>query len=30
MMKLGEVNREYTMTTNIKHVFHQMMMSALK
>jgi flagellar basal-body rod protein FlgB len=30
MMKLGEVNREYTLATNIKRVIHQMMMSALK
>jgi flagellar basal-body rod protein FlgB len=30
MMKLGEVNRDYTMATNIKRVIHQMMMSALK
>jgi flagellar basal-body rod protein FlgB len=30
MTKLGEVNRDYTMATNIKRVIHQMMMSALK
>jgi hypothetical protein len=30
MMKLGEVNRDYTMATNIKRVIHQMMMSVLK
>ena len=30
MVKLGEVNRDYTMATNIKRVIHQMMMSALK
>ena len=30
MMKLGEVNRDYTMATNIKRVIHQMIMSALK
>ena len=30
MMKLGEVSRDYTMATNIKNIFHQMMMSALK
>ena len=30
MMKEGEVNRSYTMNTNIKRVFHQMMLSALK
>ena len=30
MMKLGDVNREYTMATNIKRVIHQMILSALK
>jgi len=30
MMKLGDVNRDYTLATNIKRVIHQMMMSALK
>jgi flagellar basal-body rod protein FlgB len=30
MMKEGDINRNYTMNTNIKRVFHQMMMSALK
>ena len=30
MMKLSEVNRDYTMATNIKRVIHQMMMAALK
>jgi flagellar basal-body rod protein FlgB len=30
MMKLGEVNRDYTMATNIKRVIHQMILSALK
>jgi flagellar basal-body rod protein FlgB len=30
MMKLGEVNRDYTMATNIKRVIHQMIMSVLK
>ncbi len=30
MMKLGDVNREYTMSTNIKRALHQMMMSTLK
>ena len=30
MMKLGEVNRDFTMATNIKRVIHQMMMSVLK
>ena len=30
MMKLGEVNRDYTMATNIKRVIHQMIMSGLK
>lgn len=30
MMKLGDVNREYTMSTNIKRALHQMIMSSLK
>jgi flagellar basal-body rod protein FlgB len=30
MIKLGEVGRDSTMTNNIKKVFHQMMLSALK
>jgi flagellar basal-body rod protein FlgB len=30
MIKLGEVNRAYSMGTNIKRAIHQMMMSALK
>ena len=30
MIKLGDVNRDYTMATNIKRAIHQMMMSALK
>ena len=30
MMKLGDVNREYTMATNIKRVIHQMILTALK
>jgi flagellar basal-body rod protein FlgB len=30
MIKLGDVNRAYSMTTNIKRAIHQMMMSALK
>jgi flagellar basal-body rod protein FlgB len=30
MLKLGDVNRAYTMSTNIKRAIHQMMMSALK
>jgi flagellar basal-body rod protein FlgB len=30
MIKLGDVNREYTMSTNIKRALHQMMLSALK
>jgi flagellar basal-body rod protein FlgB len=30
MMKEGDINRSYTLNTNIKRVFHQMMMSALK
>jgi hypothetical protein len=29
-MKEGDINRAYTMNTNIKRVFHQMMLSALK
>jgi flagellar basal-body rod protein FlgB len=30
MMKLGDVNREYSMSTNIKRALHQMMLSVLK
>jgi flagellar basal-body rod protein FlgB len=30
MMKLGEVNRDYSMSTNIKRALHQMIMSVLK
>ena len=30
MIKLGDVNRAYSMGTNIKRAIHQMMMSALK
>ena len=30
MMKLSEVNRDYSLTTNIKRVIHQMMMASLK
>lgn len=30
MIKLGDVNRDYSMGTNIKRAIHQMMMSALK
>jgi flagellar basal-body rod protein FlgB len=30
MINLGNVNREYSMSTNIKRAIHQMMMSALK
>ena len=30
MIKLGEVNRDFSETTNIKKIFHQMMLSALK
>lgn len=30
LMKEGDINRAYTMNTNIKRVFHQMMLSALK
>ncbi len=30
MIKLGDVNRDYQMSTNIKRAIHQMMMSALK
>ena len=30
MMKLGDVNRDYSMGTNIKRSLHQMMLSVLK
>jgi len=30
LMKEGDINRSYTMNTNIKRAFHQMMLSALK
>jgi flagellar basal-body rod protein FlgB len=30
MIKLGDVNRDYTMGTNLKRVLHQMMLSVLK
>ena len=30
MVKLGEVNRDYSMATGVKKIFHQMMMQALK
>lgn len=30
MMKLGEVNRDYSMSSNIKRTLHQMIMSVLK
>ena len=30
MVHLGEVNRDFTEATNIKKIFHQMMMQALK
>jgi flagellar basal-body rod protein FlgB len=30
MVKLGEVNRDYTEATGIKKIFHQMFMQALK
>jgi flagellar basal-body rod protein FlgB len=30
MIKLGDVNRDYSATTSIKKIFHQMMLSALK
>jgi hypothetical protein len=30
MMKEGDINRSYTMNNNIKRVFHQMLLSALK
>jgi flagellar basal-body rod protein FlgB len=30
MIKLGDVNRDYTMDTNLKRALHQMMLSVLK
>ena len=30
MMNLGDINRAYTMNTNIKRAFHQMLLAALK
>ena len=30
MVKLGEVNRDFTEATNLKKIFHQMFMQALK
>jgi len=30
MVHLGEVNRDFSEATNIKKIFHQMMMQALK
>ena len=30
LMKEGDINRSYTMNTNIKRAFHQMLLSALK
>ena len=30
MINLGEVNRDYTMSANIRRAFHQLLMSALK
>ena len=30
MVKLGEVNRDYGMTTGVQKIFHQMFMQALK
>jgi flagellar basal-body rod protein FlgB len=30
MMKEGDINRSYTINTNIKRAFHQMMLSVLK
>jgi len=30
MVKLGEVNRDYSEATNLKKIFHQMFMQALK
>jgi flagellar basal body rod protein FlgB len=30
MINLGEVNRDYTMSANIRRAFHQLLLSALK
>ena len=30
MINLGDVNRDYTMNSNIRRVFHQLLLSALK
>ncbi len=30
MVKLGEVNRDFSMATSVKKLFHQMFMQALK
>jgi flagellar basal-body rod protein FlgB len=30
MVNLGEVNRDYTMSSNIRRAFHQLLLSALK
>jgi flagellar basal-body rod protein FlgB len=30
MINLGDVNRDYTMSANIRRVFHQLLLSALK
>jgi hypothetical protein len=30
MINLGEVNRDFTMSANIRRAFHQLVLSALK
>ena len=30
MITLGDVNRDYTMSANIRRAFHQLLLSALK
>ena len=30
MINLGEVNRDYSMTANIRRAFHQLLLAALK
>jgi flagellar basal body rod protein FlgB len=30
MINLGDVNRDYTMNSDIRRVFHQLLLSALK
>jgi len=30
MINLGDVNRDYTMSANIRRAFHQLLLSALK